>query len=129
MTIKLRPHHVERIIKIKEKGFLINSAFSLMARLIYGSKTLSNYKNTLKRIESGEKISLTRQIGDLCKDCPYQKPCIIEDYDSATKLVHYFLRKIGGKIGNTKILDDNAIVELSLNEDKTYCLDDLINSK
>ena len=125
MAVKLRPHHVEKLIELKKKGPLYRVFFSGAVRTLYGAETYQDFQGAAQRIKEGEDISLTREIGELCEHCPYQKACLAEDYGLQENMPWLF-KMMGGTLDNTRSLDDKAMTALKLEEGKTYRLDDLL---
>ncbi|RJQ16809.1 hypothetical protein C4573_01965 [Candidatus Woesearchaeota archaeon] len=127
MTIPLRPHHIERIIELEQKNPLYLALFSLVVRTLYGKATYADYKSAIKRVKAGEEIAVTREVGALCTHCPYQGPCLNQEYDRVSEMAPWFIRAIGGTVLNAPEEDKKALKRLNVDEAKTYTLQDLIH--
>ena len=124
MTLKLRPHHVEKLIELDSKNILYRAFFYGLVKTLYGAEAHKDWQETVLRIKAGEEVALTRGVGELCKHCPYQQACLNEEY-GVQENMPWLGRMLGTTLLNTRNLDDIAINNLELEEGENYRLDHL----
>lgn len=92
--MKLRPHHIERIIELETKNWVNRIIRSVGSRLIYGKDYQENLRNVMRRLRQGEHISVTLSEDDLCSSCMYATHCLSGEYEKAEESAPRYIKNI-----------------------------------